>query len=84
MNKLLDAQIIVPLRYSTWVANLVLVRKKNGEIRFCVSFRNLNRSSLEDNYLVPKIDHILKKVVGDKRISMIDGFPRYNQIAIHP
>ena len=38
VKKLLDAKIIVPLRYSSWVANLVLVRKKNGEIRICVDF----------------------------------------------
>ena len=44
VKKLLDAKIIVPLRYSSWAANLVLVRKKNGEIRFCVDFRSLNRS----------------------------------------
>jgi hypothetical protein len=45
VNKLLQAQIIVPLRYSEWVANLVPVRKKNGEIRFCVDFKHLNRIS---------------------------------------
>jgi hypothetical protein len=45
VKKLLQAQIIVPLRYSEWVANLVPLRKKNGEIRLCVDFRNLNRSS---------------------------------------
>jgi hypothetical protein len=45
VKKLLQAQIIVPLRYSEWVANLVPVRKKNGEIRLCVDFRNLNMSS---------------------------------------
>lgn len=38
LKKLLDAHIIVPLRYSNWVANLVPVRKKNGEIRLCVDF----------------------------------------------
>jgi hypothetical protein len=32
VKKLLDAQIIIPLRYSEWVANLVPVRKKNGVI----------------------------------------------------
>ena len=55
VKKLLDAKIIVPLRYSSWVANLVRVTKKNGEIRLCVDFRNLNRSSLKDNYPLPKI-----------------------------
>ena len=59
VKKLLYAKIIVPLRYSSWVANLVPVRKKNEEIRLCVDFRNLNRSSLKDNYPLPKIDQIL-------------------------
>ena len=66
VKKLLDAKIIVPLKYSSWVANLVLVRKNNGEIRFCVDFRNLNRSSLKDNYPLPKIEQILQKVVGHR------------------
>ena len=35
VKKLLDAKIIVPLRYSTWVANMVPVKKKNGEIKLC-------------------------------------------------
>jgi hypothetical protein len=59
VKKLLDAKIIVPLRYSDWVANLVPVRKKNEEIRLCVDFRNLNKSSLKDNYPLPKMDHVL-------------------------
>ena len=74
VKKLLDAKIIVPLRYSSWVANLVHVRKNNGEIRFCVYLCNLNRSSLKDNYPLPKIDKILQKVVGAQRISMVDRF----------
>jgi len=52
------------LRFSKWVANLVPVRKKNGEIRLCVDFRNMNRVLLKDNYPLPRMDHILQKVVG--------------------
>jgi len=59
VKKLFDAKIIVSLRFSKWVANLVPVRKKNGEIRLCVDFKNLNRVSLKDNYPLPKMDHIL-------------------------
>jgi hypothetical protein len=82
-KKLLHAKIIVPLRYSKWVANLVPVRKNNREIRLCVDFRNLNRSSLKDNYPLPKMDHVLEKMVGVNNISMIDGFLGYNQIVVH-
>jgi hypothetical protein len=59
VNTIWDAQIIVPLRFSEWVAKLVPVRKKNGEIRICVDFQNLNRSSKKDNYPLPKMEHIL-------------------------
>jgi hypothetical protein len=87
VKKFLDAKIIVPLRYSKWVANLVPVKKKNGEITLCVDFRNLNRSSLKENYPLPKMDHVLEKVVGanimSMIMSMIDGFSSYNQIEVN-
>jgi hypothetical protein len=84
VKKLMDAQIIIPLRFSEWVANLVPVRKKNGEIRLCVDFRNLNRSSKNDSYPLPKMEHILQRVTGSSRMSMIDGFSGYNQISVFP
>jgi hypothetical protein len=48
-----------------------------------MDFINLNWSSLKDNYPLPKMDHVLEKVVGDNRMSMIDGFSGYNQIVFH-
>ena len=78
VKKLFDTKIIVSLRFSKWVANLVPVRKKNGEIRLCIDFRNLNRVSLKDNYPLPKMDHILQRVVRSQRMSMLDGFSGYN------
>jgi hypothetical protein len=74
VKKLLHAQIIVPLRYSEWVANLVPIRKKDGEIRLFVDFRNLNKSSQKDNYPLPKMEHILQREIEASKISMIDGF----------
>ena len=56
----------------------MLVRKKNGEIRQCFDFRNLNKVSLKEKYPLPKMDHILQKVVGAERISIMDGFSGYN------
>ena len=82
MKKLLQAKIIVPLRYSDWVSNLVPIRKKNGEIRLCVDFKNLNRSSLKDNNPLLKMDYVLQKVTGAHRLSMVDGFSGYNQVAV--
>ena len=75
-KKLCDTKIIC--LSDLQISNLVPVRKKNGEIKLCMDFRNLNKWSLKDNYTLLKMDHILQKVVGSKRISMIDGFFGYN------
>ena len=84
IRKLFEAKIIVSFRFSKWLANLVPIRKKSGEIRLCVDFRNLNQVSLKDKYPLPKMDHILQRVVGSQRMSMLDGFLGYNQVAVHP
>ena len=70
----LDAKIIVSLKYSKWIFNLVVVGKKNGEIRLCVDFRNLNKFSRKDNYPLPKMEHLLQKVSRARVMSFLDGF----------
>jgi len=82
IKKLLDAKIIVPLRYSKWIANLLVVRNKNRKIRLCVDFRNLNKCSKKDNYPLPKIENLLQKVSGARVMSFLDGFSGYDQIVI--
>jgi len=84
IKKILNAQIIIPLRYSEWVVNFVHVRKKNGEMRLCVDFRILNKCSKKENYPFSKMDHILQRVSGASVMSFIDGFSGYNQISVHP
>eukprot|EP00253_Pinus_taeda_P007980 PITA_07980 len=66
-----------------WISNLVPVQKKTGEIRLCIDFRNLNKVFLKDNYPLPKMDHILQRVVGASRMSLLEGYSRYNQILVH-
>jgi hypothetical protein len=83
VKNLLDAKIIVPLIFSYWVANLVPVRNKNGEIRICIDFRNLNKCPSNDNYPLSKMNHILQRVLGKKIICMIDDLFGYNQVSLH-
>lgn len=59
LKRMMDAGIIKPVRHSTWVSNLVPVRKKNGDIRLCVDFRNLNANYLKDNYGLPNMENML-------------------------
>jgi len=63
---------------------LVPVRKKNGEIQLCVDFINLNRISKKDNYPLPKMEHILQRMIGSSKMSMVDGFSGYNHISVSP
>ena len=84
IQKLLNEKIIIPLRYSKWITNLVIVRKKNGQIRLCVDFINLNKCSKKDNYPLPKRDLLLQKVSGASVMSFLDGFSGYNQVSVHP
>lgn len=71
--------IIFPIIFSDWISNLVPTRKNTEEIRLCVDFRNLNKVSLKDNYLLPKMDDIIQRVVGTSLLSLLDG---YNQVLV--
>jgi hypothetical protein len=84
IEKMIDAKIIIPLRYSKWIANLVIVRNKNGDIRLCFDFINLNKCSKKDNYPLPKMEHLLQRIPGATVMSFLDGFLGYNQISVHP
>jgi len=84
VKRMYEAGKIAPIRFSEWVSNLVPTRKKTGEIRLCGDLRNLNNVSLKDHYPLPKMDHILQRVVGASIISLLDGFSGFNQILVHP
>ncbi len=83
LNKLLKAKIIFPVGHSKLVSNLVPVRKKNGDIRICIDFRNLNKVSQKDNFPLPTMEKTLHSVAGSELMSFMDGFFGYNQILVH-
>ena len=84
INKMLDASIIYPIGRTTWVSPIVVVPKKNAQIRICVDYRQVNEATIKDNYAVPYIEHLLERIVGAEAYSFIDGFSRYNQISVVP
>jgi hypothetical protein len=82
LNKLLDAKIIFQVRHSSWVENLVPVRKNYGEIRLCVDFINFNRASEKDNYPVPSMEQLLQTISGSNIFSLLESFSGYNQVLV--
>lgn len=48
----------------------------------CVHFRNLNRASKKDNYLVPSLDEVLQIVNGSQMMEFLDSYSGYNQVTV--
>jgi hypothetical protein len=48
VERLIDANFIRPCRYAEWISNIVPVYKKNGKMRVCIDFRDLNRATPMD------------------------------------
>jgi len=68
--------------FGPWASPIVLVRKKDGSIRFCIDFRKLNMKTKKDVYPLPRIDDFLDQVGGIKYISTLDLTSGYHQIPI--
>ena len=64
-----------------WLANTV-VKKKNGKWRVCVDFTDLNQAYPKDPFLMPKIDQLVDATYGHPRMSFLDAFQGYHQIAL--
>ena len=78
--KKFNAWFLVVTSYPQWVANVVPVPKKDGKVRMCVDYRDLNRTSPKDNFLLPHIDVLVDNTAQYKIFSFMDSFSGYNQI----
>ena len=58
-------------------------KKKNGDIRICIDFINLNRACQKHNFPLPTMEQILQSVAGFELMSFLDRFSRYNHIMVH-
>jgi hypothetical protein len=58
VEKMLEAEFIRPCRYAEWISSIVPVQKKDGRWRVYVDFRDLNRTTLKDEYPMPGIRDI--------------------------
>jgi hypothetical protein len=68
---------------SPWSSPVVLVRKKNGELRFCVDYRKLNDVTKKDCFPLHRIDETLDTLAGAKWFSTLDLERSYWQVDVH-
>ena len=82
VDKLLQAKFIRVVLFPQWIANIVPVKKKDGRIRVCIDFRNLNKASPKDDFPLPHIDVLVDNTAGHAMLSFMDGYSGYNQIKL--
>jgi len=82
-DKLVQARFIQKAHYTTWLANVVMVKKANGKWRMCVDYTDLNKACPKDSYPLPIIDRLVDGAAGNQILSFLDAYSRYNQIQMH-
>src|ERR1044072_1270847 len=82
VERLLRCKFIRTTRYVEWLANIVLVIKKNGSLRICIDFRDLNTATPKDEYSMSVAEMLIDSATGFEYLSMLDGYSGYNQIFI--
>ena len=84
VEKQFNAGFLAVAQYPQWVANVVPVPKKDGKVRMCVDYRDLNRASPKDDFPLPHIDTLVDNTATSSLYSFMDGFSGYNQIKMAP
>ena len=72
------------MHQAEWIANVVLIPKKNGKVRMCVDFRDLNKAFPKDDFSLPYIDVLVDNMTSSALMSSMNGFSGYNQIKMAP
>src|SRR3954467_15679100 len=81
VNRLLEAKFIRETKKSTWVANPVMVPKKDTDVlRMCVDYGAVNKHCTKDHFPLPRIDQIIDSIAGCDLLSFLDAYSGYNQI----
>jgi hypothetical protein len=69
---LLGSRFIRLIRYGKGISNIVLVLKKNGKLRVCIDFRNLNPTAPKDEYPMSMTNMLINPTFGNKILSFMD------------
>ena len=83
LQAMLDQGVIEPSN-SDWASAPVLVRKRDGSLRYCIDYRDLNDCTVKDAFPLPLIEECLDMLFGNLFMSSLDLASGYWQISVHP
>ena len=84
VHKLIACDFIREEQHPDWVANIVPFLKKNGKIRVCIDYRDLNTACPKDEFPLPITDVMIDNTCRFERMSFMDGFPDTTRLRCIP
>ena len=76
--RFLAAGFIMEVLFPEWLANPVLVLKKNKQWRMCIDYTSLNKACSKDPFALPRIDQVIDSTAGCKLLSFLDAYLGYH------
>jgi hypothetical protein len=77
VQRLHDTKVIREVVYPVWLANTVLVKKKNGKWRMCVHFTDLNKACKKYDFPLERVDKVVDDAANSEMLSLLDMFSGY-------
>jgi hypothetical protein len=81
LQELLDKGFIRP-SVSPWGAPVLFVKKKDGSMRLCIDYQELNKVTIKNRYPLPRIDDLFDQLQGSQVFSKIDLYSGYHQLKV--
>ncbi|KAL9992436.1 putative nucleotidyltransferase, Ribonuclease H [Helianthus debilis subsp. tardiflorus] len=81
LDELLEKGFIQPSS-SPWGAPILFVKKKDGSMRMCIDYRELNKVTIKNRYPLPRIDDLFDQLQGARFFSKIDLRSGYHQLKV--
>jgi hypothetical protein len=82
LNKLLEARFVRPMKITKWVSLLVSTLKKNGKLRVCVNYKDLNKITKKNRYHLPFCEEILEEITKHEMYTFRNGYKGYHEVKI--
>jgi hypothetical protein len=81
--RLLAAGFIMEVFYPNWLANPILVLKKNNTWHMCIDYTSLNKACSKDPFALPRIDQVIDSIAGCDLLSFLYAYSGYHQIPLY-